>query len=119
VRRPAAALIVAALAGPAWAQDRPPAQLQVLSELAYVLGESHALRQACQGVSDQYWRDRMSQLLQMETPDEAFDRALRDNFNTGYAAAQAQYPTCDARARAQSAAVARRGAALAKAAGGP
>ena len=103
----------------ALAQDRAPAQRQTLNELAYVLGESHALRQVCQGPSDQYWRERMSQLLQTETPDEAFDRGLRENFNTGYAAAQAQYPACDERARTEAAAVARRGAGLAQAAGRP
>jgi uncharacterized protein (TIGR02301 family) len=110
-------LIVATLAGSAQAQERAPAQRQTLDELAYVLGESHALRQVCLGATDQYWRDRMSQLLAQETPEEGFDRALRENFNTGYSSAQAQFPICDERARAQAAAVARRGAALAGAAG--
>jgi uncharacterized protein (TIGR02301 family) len=103
----------------ALAQDRSPAQRQTLTELAYVLGQSHALRQACQGVGDQYWRARMSQLLQSETPDETFERGLREAFNTGYAAAQAQFSKCDASSQAESAQVARRGATLARAAGKP
>ncbi len=116
MKRLAAALTIAMLAGAAAAQERSPAQRQVLSDLAYVLGESHALRQACEGASDQYWRDRMSQMLQIETVDEAFDRTLRETFNTGFSAAQAEFPTCDDRTRAEAAAIARRGAALAQAA---
>ena len=117
--RAAAALALLLAAGPALAQDRTPVQRQTLTELAYVLGESHALRQDCQGQADQYWRLRMSQLLQAETPDEAFDRSLRENFNTGYAAAQAQFPMCDDRSQAEAARLARRGAALAQTAGRP
>jgi len=103
----------------ALAQDRTPAQRQTLNELAHVLGQSHALRQACEGPSDQYWRIRMSQLLQAETPDETFERRLREAFNTGYAAAQAQFQACDAGSRAEAVQVAHRGAALAEAAGRP
>jgi uncharacterized protein (TIGR02301 family) len=114
-----AALALLLAAGPALAQDRAPVQRQTLTELAYVLGESHALRQACMGEGDQYWRSRMSQLLQVETPDEAFDRSLRESFNTGYAAAQAQFPMCDDRSQAEAARLAHRGEALAEAAGRP
>ena len=125
MKRPAV-LLPAALAcilvwgpGAARAQDRSPAQRQTLGDLAYVLGESHALRQACQGPADQYWRNRMSDLLKVETSDEAFDRTLREAFNTGYAAAQAQFPACDDHGRAQAASLARRGASLAAEIGRP
>jgi len=106
-----------ALAIPAFAQDRAPVQRQTLNELAYVLGQSHALRQACRGGSDQFWRNRMSNLLQVESSDEGLERSLREAFNTGYAAAQAQYPECDSRSQAEAARIARRGATLAKAVG--
>jgi uncharacterized protein (TIGR02301 family) len=119
MRRLAGLALALVLAAPALAQERTPAQHQTLTDLAFVLGESHALRQACQGAADQYWRERMSRLLQTETPDEAFDRSLRESFNTGYAAAQAQFPDCDARSQAEAVQVARRGAALAEAAGRP
>jgi uncharacterized protein (TIGR02301 family) len=115
----AVVLAAASTLAAARAQDRTPAQRQTLSELAYVLGESHALRQVCQGAGDQFWRDRMSQLLQTETPDEAVDRSLRESFNTGYGAAQAQFTACDDHSRTEAAAVARRGAALAEEAGRP
>ena len=119
VRRLSALVLVAVLPALALAQDRAPAQRQTLSDLAYVLGQSHALRQACQGAGDQFWRGRMSQMLSVETPDEAFDRSLREAFNTGYAAAQAQFSACDARSQAEAARVARRGAALSESAGRP
>ena len=35
---------------------------RALVDLAYAIGESHALRQVCQGDGDQYWRERMEQL---------------------------------------------------------
>lgn len=119
MRRLAGPALALLLVAPALAQERTPAQRQTLTDLAYVMGESHALRQACLGAVDQYWRERMSQLLQAETPDEAFDRALRESFNTGYAAAQAQFPACDDRSQAEAVQVAHRGAALAQAAGRP
>ena len=119
MRRMAGLLLALTLATPAMAQDRTPAQRQTLTELAYALGQSHALRQACLGAADQYWRTRMGQLLQTESPDESFERSLRESFNTGYAAAQAQFSACDARSQSEAAQVARRGASLAEAAGRP
>ena len=112
-------LLALAVAHSAVAQDRTPAQRQTLSELAYALGQSHALRQACLGAADQYWRERMGLLLQTETPDESFERSLRESFNTGYAAAQAQFSACDARSQAEAGQIARHGASLAEAAGKP
>ncbi len=115
MRRLAALVLALAAATSALAQDRTPAQRQTLSELAYVLGQSHALRQACQGTADQYWRTRMSQLLQTETPDETFERTLREAFNTGYAAAQAEFSKCDADSQEEAVRAARHGEALAQA----
>ena len=106
-------------AGTALAQDRTPVQRQTLSELAYAMGQSHALRQVCLGAADQYWRERMGRLLQTEAADEAFERSLRQAFNTGYAAAQAQFAACDSLSQAEAVQVARRGAALAEAAARP
>jgi uncharacterized protein (TIGR02301 family) len=100
--------------GPALAQDRPPAERQTLGELAYALGESHALRQLCMGLNDQYWRDRMLRLIQIEDSDAAFDAVIRERFNTGYAAGQAQAQDCDPYSRRAEAAAASRGQALAQ-----
>ena len=110
-----AALICAALilAVPAHAQDRPPAQRQVLIDLAYVLGESHALRQACEGASDQFWRERMGRLVQTEAPDADLDHRLKDAFNTGFIAGQSTFPACGRASRREQARLAQRGRVLA------
>lgn len=109
------ALLVLLLgAGPALAQERPPAERQTLGELAYVLGETHALRQVCMGPGDQYWRDRMLRMTQVEDGDAAFDGVLRERFNTGYAAGQGEAQDCGPDSRRAEAAAAARGQALAQ-----
>jgi uncharacterized protein (TIGR02301 family) len=104
---------VLAQPAPVLAQDRPPAQRQALTDLAYVLGESHALRQVCVGPTDQFWRGRMLKMVDAEAPDPAFNTRLHNAFNAGFSAAQAQYPTCGADSRKAEAAAAARGQALA------
>ena len=103
----------------ALAAARGPAERQSLIDLAYVLGESHALRQACAGPSDQFWRGRMSALIQAETPEPAFDGQLKGAFNTGFATTQAAYPRCSREVRRREAAAAARGRALAASLTGP
>jgi uncharacterized protein (TIGR02301 family) len=76
----------------ALAQDRSPAERQTLLDLAFTLGESHALRQVCEGAGDQYWRARMMRLTEVEKADQAFDAQLRDRFNTGFAAGPGPVP---------------------------
>ena len=106
----AAALILAlslsALALPAQAQERTPAQRQTLADIAYVLGESHALRQACEGAYDQYWRDRMMGVTDTEAPDAALDRRLKEAFNSGFASRRAEFPECSRASRIAEAAAA-------------
>lgn len=91
-----ALLVLAVLsgAGAALAQDRSPTERQTLLDLAFTLGESHALRQVCEGAGDQYWRARMMRLVEVEKADQAFDTQLRDRFNTGFAAGQGQFTEC-------------------------
>lgn len=113
--RASLALVLAlAVCGPVRAQahERSPAQRQTLNALAYVLGQSHALRQLCVGEGDQMWRSWMSRLLETEALDAAFDRRMRDSFNLGYYAAQARFPACDAAAKAEVEAAAAQGRAL-------
>ena len=102
----------------ALAQDRSPALRQTLVDLAYVLGEAHALRQACQGAEDQYWRTRMIKLVDAEQPDAALDRRLKESFNTGFASRQSEFPSCGPASHKAAVAVAAHGeqlsAALAK-----
>jgi uncharacterized protein (TIGR02301 family) len=104
---------------PAVAQPtRTPDERQVLLELAFVLGEAHALRAACRGAEDQAWRARMSSLIEVEKPDEPFRRLLVERFNAGYAARQAEAADCKPGVPAQERAAAVRGRALALRLGG-
>ena len=100
------------LASSALAQDRNPVERQQLLDLAFTIGESHALRQVCDGADDQYWRSRMVRLTEVEKADQAFDAQLRDRFNTGFAARQGQFPQCDDASRQAEQQVARKGQAL-------
>lgn len=106
-------ILLAALAGVAVAQDRPADQRQRLLELAYALGESHALRQACEGEGDQYWRARMMRMVQVERPGPTLETQLRERFNAGFITRRGQYPVCDEASHKAEAEAARRGQALA------
>lgn len=107
------ALAVVLPSSAALAQDRDPAERQRLLDLAFTLGESHALRQLCEGTGDQYWRARMVRLTEVEKADQAFDAQLRDKFNTGFAARQGEFPQCDEKSRRAEQQTARKGQALA------
>lgn len=110
-------LMFGAFTSGAQAQDRAASQRQTLVDLAYVIGQSHALRQACAGAGDQFWRGRMMRLLRAEAPDAAFERRLKEAFNTGFVAAQQAFPVCDAQSRREEVQAAARGRTLAIALG--
>ncbi len=109
----AAAMALSLTAPAAFAAERTPAERQILVDLAYVLGQSHALRQACAGQADQFWRGRMVGLIQAEQPDLGLDRRLKESFNAGFAAAQTAYPTCTPQSRRAETAAAEHGRTLA------
>lgn len=112
-RRYFAIAVLSVFALPAGAQERPPPERQVLLDLAYALGESHALRQVCSGEGDQYWRDRMVRMSETEAADEAFDSRLKQQFNSGFATRQTEFPSCGPASKKAEQAVARKGQALA------
>lgn len=101
---------VVAVAGPA---VRTADQRQALVDLAYVLGQAHALRRACAGPADDTWRARMEKLLDVEAPAEALRVQLADSFNAGYASGGAEARDCKTAAAAEARA-ARRGSDLAR-----
>jgi uncharacterized protein (TIGR02301 family) len=109
-----AGLALLAAGAPVLAQERPPAERQALVDLAYAIGESHALRQLCNGDNDQFWRDRMMQLSDTEVPDAAFDARLKQAFNNGFAARQPQFTACGPDSRRAELAVARKGEAISR-----
>ena len=71
-----------------------PPQRRMVVDLAYVLGEAHALHRLCAGVQDNTWRGRMSRLLKAEAPDAAYRQQLMDSFNAGFVSQKAEFPTC-------------------------
>jgi uncharacterized protein (TIGR02301 family) len=107
-------LVLLAIATPSLGQQREPVQRQVLVDLAYVLGEAHSLRQLCAGPADQFWRNRMLKLIETEGADHGFEQRLRETFNTGYVARQAQFTQCSRQSRDAETRVAARGQELAK-----
>lgn len=95
---PIASLLLFA-ASAASAQDRTAEMRHALVGLTRVLGESHALRQACEGADDMYWRSRMTRLVETEQPDPEFEQQLKDGFNAGFAEMRRLYRSCDDGAR--------------------
>jgi len=110
----AAVLLAAgtATAAPAAAIPRSPEQRQILVELAYVLGESHALRRVCLGPTDGQWYERMNRLVGLEGGDPIFRQRLIDRFNAGFQAAQTDYPVCNGQSRIAAQSSAARGKTL-------
>jgi len=106
-------VLAALVAAPVLAQERDADGRQQLLDLAYALGESHALRQVCQGETDQYWRARMARVTEVEQAGDALDVQMRERFNSGFAARRSEYPICDPDSRRAEQQAARRGQALA------
>ena len=104
------ALLLLSAAGAAAAQ---PPRGEIVSDLAYATGQSHALRQLCQGAEDQYWRTRMERIIDLEAKDEAARAPLAERFNEGFRAARRQYPRCSDASRSAERTVAANGKALA------
>lgn len=98
MRRLLSLVLVAAvaLASPAVAQTT---RSDLLVQLARVIGESHALRQLCEGRQDQYWRERMFGLLDAEAADDALRDRLSKAFNAGFIAGQSEFERCSTASR--------------------
>jgi uncharacterized protein (TIGR02301 family) len=109
--------VLALCATPAWAQDdaapRQGAERDVVVQLAYTLGEAHALHRLCAGPSDATWYGRMRRLEEQEGANPASRRQLVESFNAGFAARQTEFQGCTRRSREAERGVADRGRALA------
>lgn len=69
-------------------------------QLSAILGRTHAIHVVCNGRSDQYWRNRMSELLELEAPEEGpWRQTLIERFNTAYEDQQSETQQCDAAAK--------------------
>jgi len=95
---------------------RNQAYLRDLVKLATVLGRAHAVRVTCNGRSDQYWRNHMRDLLDLEAPDRGGLRtSMARAFNDSYSAEQSVRLTCDPATVAAEATFASQGRALSEA----
>jgi uncharacterized protein (TIGR02301 family) len=82
-----AALLFTAVPAPALAQQvsESSAPIEYVSELAELLGRAHAIRSACNGDSDQTWRNYMFNMLAIEAPDSGPRKSqLTGAFNRGF-----------------------------------
>jgi uncharacterized protein (TIGR02301 family) len=100
----ALSLLVLALvpALPANGQSRMPSQdyFRDVTALAEVLGKAHAIRVACNGRNDQYWRSYMLRLLELEAPYQGgLRRSLVNGFNAGFSWGSDLHPDCDGNAK--------------------
>ena len=72
-----------------------PVYQDKLIDLAGVLGRIHSIRVLCNGQSDQYWRNYMRNLLELEAPSPGYLRSrMVDNFNSSYTEEQAAQGSC-------------------------
>ncbi|MEM7663783.1 MAG: TIGR02301 family protein [Pseudomonadota bacterium] len=90
--------------------DRGQAYMRDLVSLSEIMGSAHALRVACNGVDDQFWRSYMQQLLGLEAPSRSSLRSnMVDAFNRGYQSEQRRTRGCNAQTAATEAQYAERG----------
>ncbi|MBP9233737.1 MAG: TIGR02301 family protein [Hyphomonadaceae bacterium] len=116
-------LFVAAIAVlaplPAMAQDPAPplasAPIEMVADLAEVLGRAHAVRTVCNGDSDSTWRNYMLNLMAIEAPSGSRRAALTDAFNRGYRGQNRETSACNDQMPRIEASIARRGRELADA----
>jgi uncharacterized protein (TIGR02301 family) len=114
-RSPCAAALLC-LSPVAAAQEQPlggpPAE--VLNDLAETLGQAHAVRAACNGDSDQTWRNYMMNLLAIEAPSGPRRSSMTSAFNRGYRSQNSRTSTCTSDMPRIEAEIAARGRALAE-----
>lgn len=112
----ASALVLAPL--PALAQDPVPmaqAPLELLGDLAEVLGRAHAVRTVCNGESDTTWRGYMLNLMAIEAPSGPRRATLTEAFNRGYRSQSRETSACTDQMPVVEAGIARRGRELSEA----
>ncbi len=112
----AASLLLAPIA--ASAQQTAPQQSgsgsveSRLSQLAGLLGTMQMLQSLCSPQDQDFWRERMQEMIRLEKPSREQQNALINAFNTGYNSAQSTFTTCTAEAHALAISTAQKGEAL-------
>ncbi len=111
-----AVLMIAAAAAPAPAQDlEVVSPIRDVSRLAEIIGEAHYLRITCNNRDDQYWRQRMMTLMQLEAPQPGSRRtALVNAFNQGFRRQEGRFRSCTREVREAEVELAAQGRRLAR-----
>lgn len=85
-----------AIGAPAYAQTESNELDRSLEELSSVLGKAHAIHVQCNGLVDQYWRESMTRLLDLEASQKrALKNRLIDRFNSAFAEQEESISECD------------------------
>jgi uncharacterized protein (TIGR02301 family) len=114
-----AAFVLAATPRPAQAQEGigPGPPVEILSQLAELLGQAHAIRSLCNGDADQTWRNYMFNMLAIEAPAGSPRKsALTSAFNRGFRTQSNVTRSCSSDMGKLEADIAARGRALAESA---
>lgn len=109
--------LLSTLSAPASSQDSERGRIyqDKLLDLADTLGRIHSIRVLCNGQSDQYWRDYMRNLLDLEAPESSFLRSkIVESFNGAYTSQQALMGECSAKALRSESELTTRGEQLAE-----
>ena len=85
------------------------APIDMVANLAEVLGRAHAVRTLCNGDKDSTWRNYMLNLMAIEAPSGSRRAALTDGFNRGYRSQNRETTACNDRMPGIEAGIARRG----------
>jgi uncharacterized protein (TIGR02301 family) len=107
------ALLAASIIAVTGLPARTAAERQLLDQLAFTLGQVHALHRVCAGPDDDTWRGRMARLMEIEAVSETRKAELTARFNAGFAAEGAKARSCTA-ARTEEAKLSQYGADLAR-----
>lgn len=91
----------------------------LLLSLSRTLGGVHYLRVVCEGRDEQYWRERMIELMELESGGYRLRESMITAFNEGYYDAERQHPQCAGDIEAAQARLSAEGQRLAKQLGDP
>ena len=86
-----------------------------LLQLAGLLGTMQMVQSLCSPQDQDFWRDRMQEMIRLEKPSREQQNALINAFNSGYNEAQNKFTTCTAEAHALATDTAHKGEALSQA----
>lgn len=91
----------------------------LLLSLSRTLGGVHYLRVVCEGRDEQYWRERMIELMELESGGYRLREAMITAFNEGYYDEEQRHPQCGGDLQAAKNRLSAEGQRLAKQLGDP